>query len=89
MEVKSGRKRAGDWTEERALQEVLGGEAVDIPEDEESDSGDEEIEESQNGKKTAWLPSHAHQLGNDDEDWEKEAAEYWERISIFEDFVDR
>ena len=56
---------------------------------EESDSGDEETEESQNGEKTAWSPSHAQQLANDDEDWEKEAAKYWERISIFKDFVDR
>ena len=39
--------------------------------------------------KTAWSPAYAQQLGNDDEDWEKEAAEYWERLSILEDFVDR
>ena len=40
----------------------------DIPEDEESDIGDEATEESQNGDKTAWLPSRAQQSGNDDED---------------------
>ena len=76
-------KELGDWREERALQEVLWGEEGDIPEDEESDSGDEAIEESQNGEKTAWLPSHAQQSGNDDEDWDKE------RISCFGDFRDR
>ena len=56
-------KELGDWREERALQEGLGGEEGNIPEDEESDSGDEEIEESQNGEKTAWSPSYAQQLG--------------------------
>ena len=45
----------------------MGGEEGDIPEDEESDSGDEATEESQNGGKTAWLPTHAQQSGNDDE----------------------
>ena len=81
-------KELGDWREDRALQKVLLGEG-DIPEDEESDSGDEATEESKNGEKIAWLPSHAQQLGNDDENWDKEAEEYWERISFFEDFVNR
>ena len=60
-----------------------------LEEDEESDSEDEEIEESKNGEKTEWSPNHAQQSGNDDEDWDGEAAEYWEALSIFEDFVDR
>ena len=50
---------------------------------------DEEIEESKNGEKTEWSPAYAQQLGNDDEDWDKEIEKYWERLSIFEDFVDR
>ena len=38
-------KELGDWREERALQEVLWEEEGDIPEDEESDSGNEATEE--------------------------------------------
>ena len=73
-------KELGDWREERALQEVLEGEEGDIAEDEESDSEDEATKESPNGEKTAWLPTYAQQLGNDDEDWDREADEIRERI---------
>ena len=75
-------KELGDWREARALEE-------DEESDSENDSGDEEIKESKNGGKTEWPPSYAQQLGNDDEDWDKEAAQNWEALSIFEDFVDR
>ena len=61
-------KELWDWREERALEERLEAEEGDIPEDEESDSEDEATEESPNGERTAWLPKHAQQSGNDDED---------------------
>ena len=61
----------------------------DISEDEKSDSGEEEIVGSKNGEKTVWSPAYAQQSGNDDDDWDKEIEENEERLSIFEDFVDR
>ena len=82
-------KELRDLRDLRALQEVLDAEEGDIPEDEESDSEDEAREESPNGERTAWLSTHAQQSGNDDEDWGKEADERLERISFFENFVDR
>ena len=73
----------------RALQEVLDAEEGDIPEDEEGDREDEATEDSPNGEGTSCLPAHIQQSGNDDEDWNKEEDERLERISFFEDFVDR
>ena len=42
------------------------------------------LRSQKNGEKTEWSPYDAQQLGNDDdvEDWDKEAAEYWEALSI-------
>ena len=68
-------KELRDWREERALQEVLDAEEGDIPEDEEGDSEDKATEDYPNGERTAWLPAHIQQSGNDDEDWDKEADE--------------
>ena len=82
-------KELRDLRELRALQEVLDAEEGDIPDDEERDSEDEATEESPNGERTAWLPSHAQQSGNDDENWDEEADERLERISFFQYFVDR
>ena len=82
-------KELGDLRELRALQEALDAKEGDIPEDEEGDREDEATEDSLNGEKTAWLPAHIQQSRNDDEDWNKEADERLERISFFEDFVNR
>ena len=71
-------KELWDWEEEG-----------DISEDERSDSEEEELKGSKNGEKTEWSPVYMHQLGNDDEDWDKEIEEYEERLSDFRDFVDR
>ena len=71
-------KELWDWEEEG-----------DISEDEKSDSGEEEIEGSKNGEKTELSLAYAQQAGNDDEDWDKKIEELEERLSIFEDFVDR
>ena len=73
-------KELRDLRDLRALQEVLDAEEGDIPEDEEGDSEDEATEDSPNGERTAWLPAHIQQSGNDDEDWNKEADERWEGI---------
>ena len=61
----------------------------DIPEDEEGDSEDEATEDSPIGERTEWQPAHIQQSGNDDEDWAKEVEERLERVSFFEDFVNR
>ena len=72
-------KELRDLRDLRALQALLDAEEGDIPEDEEGDSENEVAEDSPNGEGTPWFPAHIQQLGNDDEDWDKEAGERLQR----------